>query len=100
MDEVLKFAIENGMIDLSYIQDEIAMKKREELLKRHKWAISQGKDGYWRTYLPDASKPKGRRQIKRITKEDIENVVCDYLKEDIENPTINEVFEEWNDRRL
>ena len=53
MDEVLKFAIENGMIDLSYIQDEIAMKKREELLKRHKWAISQGKDGYWRTYLPD-----------------------------------------------
>lgn len=100
MDEVLKFAIENGMIDLSYIQDEIAMKKREELLKRHKWAISQGKDGYWRTYLPDANKPKGRRQIKRITKEDIENVVCDYLKEDIENPTINEVFEEWNDRRL
>ena len=49
MEDVLKFAIESGMIDLSYIQDKYEMNKREELLSKHKWAISKGKDGYWRT---------------------------------------------------
>lgn len=97
MDEALKFAIESGMIDLSYIQDKYEMNKREELLSKHKWAISQGKDGWWRTYIPD--KEKGRRMIKRKEKKSVEDEVIAYLKEELENPTIKEVFEEWNDRR-
>ena len=72
MDEALKFAVENGIIDLSYIQAKYEMNKREEILKKHKWAISQGKDGYWRTYLPDEE--KGRKMIKRKSQKDIENI--------------------------
>lgn len=30
---LLKFAIEHGMIDTSYVQEQIEMSKREELLK-------------------------------------------------------------------
>lgn len=98
MDEALKFAIENGMIDLSYIQDTYEMNKRKELLSKHKWAISQGKDGYWRTYLPD--KGKGRRMIKRKTRKSVEDEVINYLKEEIENPTIGEVYDEWIIQKL
>lgn len=98
MNEALQFAIENGIIDLSYVQEKYEMSKREELLKKHKWAISQGKDGYWRTYIPDED--NGRRMIKRKTKKDIENTVIEYWKTELENPTIKEVFNEWNDRRL
>lgn len=94
MDEVLKFAIENGMIDLSYIQDEIAMKKREELLKRHKWAISQGKDGYWRTYLPDEK--NGRKMVKKNTRKDVEDVVIDYYKtQEEKEKTFIDVYWMW-----
>lgn len=98
MDDVLKFAIESGMIDLSYIQDKYEMSKREELLSKHKWAISQGKDGYWRTYLPDEE--KGRRMIKKTTKKAVEDEVIFYWQEQLENPTIQEVFEEWNNRKV
>lgn len=98
MDEALKFAIESGMIDLSYIQDKYEMNKREELLSKHKWAISQGKDGWWRTYLPD--KEKGRRMIKRKTKKSVEDEVINYLQEEIENPTIREVYDEWISQKL
>lgn len=94
----MKYAIENGMIDVSYIQKIIEMNKRKELLEKHGNKIWQGKDGKWYTYLPDEE--KGRVLKKRNTREEIEDVIVSYWKEQMENPTIEEVFEEWNDRRL
>ncbi len=35
------------------MQEKIEMAKRKELLEKHPYKISQGKDGNWRTYLPD-----------------------------------------------
>nr|WP_304974607.1 site-specific integrase [uncultured Acetatifactor sp.] len=74
------------------------MSKRNELLEKHPYAISQGSDGKWRTYLPD--KEKGRKMVKKSTKEAVENEVMDYWKSEMENPTIEDVFNEWNDRRI
>lgn len=51
--EILRYALENNIIDLSYVQEKIEMAKREELLEKHPYKISQGKDGKWRTYIPD-----------------------------------------------
>lgn len=98
MDDVLKYAVENGMIDVSYIQKILEMNKRKELLAKHGKEIWQGKNMKWYTYLPDEE--KGRVLKKRNTKEEIEDVIVSYWTEQMENPTIKEVFEEWNDRRL
>lgn len=86
------------MIDLAYVQEQIEMNKRKELLAKHPYRIWEGKDGKWRTYLPD--KEKNRKLVKRNTEQSIEDVVAEYWKEQLENPTIREVFTEWNDRRL
>ena len=51
--EILQYAVSNGMIDTESLQKSIEMKKKEEYLKKHQYAINKGKDGYWRTYLPD-----------------------------------------------
>lgn len=64
--DLLKFAVENGIVDLQQIQAELDMKKNQELLNRHSYKIWQGKDGKWYTYLPD--KEKGRilkKEVKR-----------------------------------
>ena len=95
---MLKYIRDNGIIDLSYVQEQIEMKKRQEFLKMHPYKIWQGKDGKWRTYLPDDE--KGRIQRERNTQKEIESIVIDYWKQQEENPTIKEVFTEWNDRRL
>ena len=86
------------MIDMSYVQEQIEMNKRKELLEKHPYEIWEGKDGKWYTYIP--SNEKGRTLKKRTTRESLERVVVDYWKGEAENPTIKEVFEEWNDRRL
>ena len=94
----MQYALEDNIIDLSYVQEQIEMSKRNELLEKHPYAISQGSDGKWRTYLPD--KEKGRKMVKKSTKEAVENEVMDYWKSEMENPTIEDVFNEWNDRRI
>lgn len=95
---MLQFALENGMIDESTIQEKMIMNERKKYLEKHPYKIWKGKDGKWYTYLPD--KKKTRRQVKRSAKNDLENIVIDYWKDELDNPTIEEVFQEWNDRRL
>ena len=40
------------------------------------WSISQGKDGFWRTYLPDEEKK--RKMIKKASRKELENIVITF----------------------
>ena len=80
------------------VQDILRMKEREELLSKYDRKIWQGKNGKWYTYLP--SDNGGRKQIKRNSKKDIEDIVVQFEKSQINNPMVSEIFEEWNNRRL
>lgn len=97
---MLKYIQSNDIIDLSYVQEMKEMAERDRYLQQHPYKIWQGKDGKWRTYLPDETKANGRKLIKRTSEEDIKKEVTKYYRKEAENPTIQEVFEEWNDRRL
>ena len=94
----LQYAIDNGIIDLPNIQSIIEMTKRHELLEKHPFKIWYGTDNKWHTYLPDEE--KGRVPRKRNTREEIEKVIIEYWKEKEENPTIKELFKEWNDSQV
>ena len=39
----MQYAVENGMIDLAYVQEQIEMNKRKELIENHPYSIWQGK---------------------------------------------------------
>ena len=95
--EDLNFLVTHGIIDMPDIQSIIDMEKKKELIEKHPYKAWQGKDGNWYVYLPD--KERGRILKKRTTQTSIENVIVAYQKEQIENPTIEEVFTEWNDYR-
>ena len=98
--DMLNYAVQNGIIDLSYVQDMIKMKRRKEVLEKHPYAIYQGKDKKWYTHIPDIDRKEKRKLIKRSNKEEIEQAIIDYWKEKEENPTVKEVFNEWLDKRL
>ena len=62
------------------------MKKREELLKKHRYKIwFSEKEQSWYTDLPDASKKSGRKNIKRKDRNDLEKSIIDHyiLQENI-----------------
>lgn len=88
--------MENHIIDLSYVQEKIEMTKRKGLLEKHPYKISQGKDGNWRTYLPD--KKNGRKLVKRNSLKGVEDVVIKFyqLKKEQEKPkTFLDVYQRW-----
>lgn len=95
-ENILKYAIDSGMIDLSYVQEQIEMKKRNEFLEKHSYKIWEGKDGKWRTYLPDER--NGRKMVKRSSKKEIEEVVIKFYKQkqEQEKPkTFSDAYKHW-----
>jgi len=97
-ETLLQYAINEGIIDITYVQEKVEMNKRKELLERHPYKVWEGNNKKWYTYLPDED--KGRVQKERTNREGIENVVIEYWKRQKDNPTVSDVFHEWNNRRL
>ena len=93
----LNYLVDNGIIDLPNIQSIIEMKKRQELLDNHPYKIWEGSNGKWYTYLPDET--KGRVLKKKKTRKAIEDIVVEYQESVMSNPTIDDLFNEWNDHR-
>ena len=93
MDTLLNELLKNGILDKTVICEIEAM-KNQEYLKMHRYKIYQNKDGRWVTYLP------GRRRIQRKNKEELESLVIEYYKQNEADPTIADIFKEWNERRV
>lgn len=98
-EEILQYAVENGLIDLGDVQAQIADMNLEKQIKEfHSHDIWQGKDGRWRTYVYDENAPKKRRLVAKKTK----HKLLEYLMkqqypevEIIEQPTIRTIFPLW-----
>lgn len=97
--EILNSAIKNGIIDINTLTKQVEMNERKKYLEKHKHEIWQGtKDEKWYTYLPD--KEKGRRLIKRKSRESINDAIVKYYKGEFYNPTIEDIYNEWIDGKM
>ena len=92
--EVLQYAIDCGILDTTTIKQSIIMANRQKILKEHKYAIFQGKDGKWYTHVYADGK---RRLIKKNSKEQVEDAIVDL---NLDEPSVNEVFKRWTDEKL
>lgn len=63
----MKYAIDNGMIDVAHIQELITMENKAKILKEHPYAIYEGNDGLWYTSLADDSTTMEQMGHKDIT---------------------------------
>ena len=98
--EILDFQIRNGMLNLDDVREQIVDTERKKILQMHPYAISHGKDGRWRTWVPDKNAKDGRKKIAKSTKEKIEEaVICYYLENDEElkrkRMTLRDLFPDW-----
>ena len=96
--ELLTYLIESDKIDVVRMQEEMEQKRKLELLSMHPFEIWQGKDGVWKTYLPDEK--AGRIFRKRKTEKEIQKVVVEYWQQEIENPTVKEIYDQWIAKKL
>ena len=98
--EILNYALSNGIIDITHIQQQIEMNEREKYLKMHENKVWQASDGKWKTHLPDNMACDGRRMIKAKDRKALDDKIIKHYKALENEPYIDMVFNEWNNQRL
>ena len=91
MQELEKY----GIINKSDVLEQLEKMKTQELLNKHTYEIWEGKDGKWRTYLPDSK--KGRRLIKKTKRENVEKEIINYYKKEEQDKvkTFKDCYLHW-----
>ena len=75
-NDILEFLVGQGIIDLDGVETEMSKANAKRILDNHLYAIYQGKDGRWRTYIPDSENPYGRKLLvknKKLSNHFIQN---------------------------
>lgn len=96
-EELLKYAIEHGMFDVSIVQEKIEMAEKAKILELHTNRIWKGADNRYRTYIQEG---ENRKLICKKNKKDLENELVKIYKSMQEEPTLKEVFYLWTDKKL
>lgn len=97
-DKVLNFLQNCSKIDLNDVLHKIDMQEQKQILENHPFQIWKSQNGKWYTYIPDES--RGRILKKRATETALKDFLVDFYRERQNNPTVNEVFSAWIDRKL
>lgn len=94
-DDLLRFAVENGMLDMDALRGQMEKVEREKLLNKNPYKPYVDKNGFWCVYLPDDAKPSKRILKRRKTRKELEDVMISYWKKEEDNPTVKDVFLDW-----
>lgn len=97
---LLKYLSNKCNMSLEDVLNDIEIMKNMDILQQHPYAISQGSNGRWYTYLPDDTKPHGRRQIAKSSEEKIQQAIIeDYNLRNEKNSNgkmnLEKLFELW-----
>ena len=95
--QMLKYLVDSGKIDKSVVENEIYMNNKQKYLSCHKYKIWKGENDYWYTYLYIGGK---RKQVKRSSKVSLENCIAKHYKDNMEDPTIEQLFTMWLDEKF
>lgn len=103
-DDLLRYAIDHGMLDLSHMREQIEMNKRKEILEKHPYAVWHNrKEDRWYTDVPSLDSKTGKKRIKRKDRSDLDQDIINYTlqyEEDknnggIKKCTLKELFFEF-----
>lgn len=80
-EELLRYAIDNGIIKIDDILKKKNMRNKEAILKKHPYEIWRTNDGRYGTYLPDIKSKRGKVQRIRKTEEELKDVIVEFYRD-------------------
>lgn len=95
--DILSFLIQSDIIKMNDVETAMKQAELKKFLKQHPYAITQGKDGRYRTYIKTAD---GRKQIAKSTLEKLNYELYEHYKRINEKKqkslkTLEELFPVW-----
>ena len=99
MRDTLQFMIDNSMIDLDDVRNSMEKSKKNKILQQHPYDIWVASDGRVKTYIPDETRPYGRRLVAKNSRSKIEDIIVkEYVKAHPVHKgknSIQAIFDEW-----
>lgn len=95
----IEYALNRGIINEDDVLKLVNEMKRSEILKDHPFEIWEGKDGRWRTYLPNNE--GGRKLVAKSSKGTLEDTIINYYNDQLDKPktyTFEQLYYAWLDR--
>ena len=98
---ILDYCLKYGIVNYDDAIEKMTFKKVKELvLKKHTAAITQEKDGRWRTYIKDPAAATGRRAVKKTSEQDLYAFLFQHYKlgDDAakkKKMTLADLYPEW-----
>lgn len=94
--EILRYAIENDILNLDDVCQEMMKKENINYLKMHNHKIwFDEKANQWMTYIDEPSSKRGFVLKRRKEKAYLEKMIIEHYRAIEENPRISDVFHEW-----
>ena len=96
----------NILLDDVLKENSISMNKSSILTQHEQFCnIWQASDGRWKTKVPDATKPDGKRLVAKANKENLENFIVEYYQAQNENTrkstyTLKDLYPLWVDKQI
>lgn len=97
---ILQYLLESGKLNLDDVAADMKKAEKCEILKKHPYPITKGRDGRYRTYVK--KEDGSRKQIAKSTYEKVEDVLIDYYKGQAEahskkKITLEDLYPIWLD---
>ncbi len=103
-EQILQTAIEYGMLQPDTVANIENMIRKKQVLKMHKYTISQGKgkDKRWYTYVPDESKKNHRKKVFKTDEVDLYNYLYEFYMGAVseKKSTLLTVYPLWRNYKL
>ncbi|MGF7017973.1 integrase [Lachnospiraceae bacterium PF1-21] len=99
LETMLIIAKNYDTVDEARICEIYMRMQNQKYLDCHNHNIWQGKNGVWYTYLDDENSKRGYVLKTRTSQTGIEDLVIDFYKKKEEDPTLEEMFEIWINRK-
>ena len=96
-EKELLLARDLGILNTASVREQIEAMEREKYLGMHEHKIFFS-GGRWCTYFYNETGVRTQKSLKN--KLDLENYIVSFYKEKCENPTVEEIFKEWNSGKL
>jgi len=98
LNSIFRIYLERGTISIDDVMDSSQEDIMNTILSTtHRYAITKTNDGRYTTYIPDVTKPNGRRQIRRKSQTELYRFLLEFYGIEEEKPalTFAELFTEW-----
>ncbi len=100
-NSLLKFMVENGIINMNDVEDTMRKIELERVLKQHPYKITFC-SGRWQTYLKDNTQKSGRKKLVKSTEEQLNKALYEYYKaqetsESMAYTTLKDLYSKWQE---